>query len=64
LRECGVRVHDARIATFGERVEDFFRITDARNQPLSGEAETKLRDILLARVNAQLPAERAAPQKV
>ena len=24
FRACGVRVHDARIATFGERVEDFF----------------------------------------
>jgi [protein-PII] uridylyltransferase len=58
LRECGVRVHDARIATFGERVEDFFRITDGQDQPLSAEAETKLRDTLLARVNAQLPAER------
>lgn len=25
FRECRVRVHDARIATFGERVEDFFK---------------------------------------
>jgi [protein-PII] uridylyltransferase len=34
FRECGVRVHDARIATFGERVEDFFELTDDRDQPL------------------------------
>ena len=31
---CGIRAHDARIATFGERVEDLFELTDARNQEL------------------------------
>jgi [protein-PII] uridylyltransferase len=35
FRECGVRVHDARIATFGERVEDFFLISDERDLPLT-----------------------------
>jgi [protein-PII] uridylyltransferase len=35
LRDCAVRVHDARIATFGERVEDFFQIDDAAGRPLS-----------------------------
>ncbi|MEB2316325.1 MAG: [protein-PII] uridylyltransferase [Xanthomonadaceae bacterium] len=30
-----IRVHDARIATFGERVEDFFELSDAGNRPLS-----------------------------
>jgi [protein-PII] uridylyltransferase len=34
LRQQGLRVHDARIATFGERAEDVFQITDQRNQPL------------------------------
>ena len=34
----GVRVHDARIATFGERVEDFFQLTDRDKAPL-GEAQ-------------------------
>ena len=34
LREHRLRVHDARIATFGERAEDFFLITDERDQPL------------------------------
>ncbi|MGN6313982.1 MAG: [protein-PII] uridylyltransferase [Rhodanobacteraceae bacterium] len=32
--DSGVRVHDARIATFGERVEDFFEVTDRRDLPL------------------------------
>ncbi|HHH36166.1 MAG TPA: [protein-PII] uridylyltransferase [Gammaproteobacteria bacterium] len=36
--ECGVRVHNARIATLGERVEDVFYITDRNNQPLKEEA--------------------------
>jgi [protein-PII] uridylyltransferase len=33
-----VRVHDARIATFGERVEDFFQMTDRHNAPLDRRA--------------------------
>ncbi len=35
FRESGVRVHDARIATFGERVEDFFLISDERDRSLT-----------------------------
>jgi [protein-PII] uridylyltransferase len=35
--DVGVRVHDARIATFGDQVEDFFELSDSRNAPL-GEA--------------------------
>jgi len=31
----GIRLHRARIATLGERVEDVFYITDSYNQPLS-----------------------------
>jgi [protein-PII] uridylyltransferase len=33
--EHGLRVHSARIATFGERVEDFFSISNAQQQALS-----------------------------
>ncbi|HET8554195.1 MAG TPA: [protein-PII] uridylyltransferase [Rhodanobacteraceae bacterium] len=38
FRETGVRVHDARIATFGERVEDFFLVSDADDMPLADDA--------------------------
>ena len=33
-----IRVRDARIATFGERVEDFFQITDEQDRALSADA--------------------------
>ncbi|HEU0305505.1 MAG TPA: HD domain-containing protein, partial [Lysobacter sp.] len=48
LRQQGLRVHDARIATFGERAEDVFQITDRRNQPLDETQQQALRDTLLA----------------
>ncbi|PNS09561.1 [protein-PII] uridylyltransferase [Solilutibacter silvestris] len=39
-------VHDARIATFGERAEDVFRISQADGQPLDSVAQEALRDAL------------------
>jgi [protein-PII] uridylyltransferase len=49
LRECRLRVHDARIATFGERAEDLFQISDERDQPLRDDQQRQaLRDALLA----------------
>jgi [protein-PII] uridylyltransferase len=49
LRGQRLRVHDARIATFGERAEDVFQITDERDQPLAAEQQQQaLRDALLA----------------
>jgi [protein-PII] uridylyltransferase len=50
MLEAEVRVHDARIATFGERVEDFFEVTDRRNAPLSAEQQDRLLHALLRRV--------------
>ncbi|HET6905372.1 MAG TPA: [protein-PII] uridylyltransferase [Rhodanobacteraceae bacterium] len=44
--ESGVRVHDARIATFGERVEDFFELTDRRDLPLPPPVQERLRSAL------------------
>ncbi|MEJ8568940.1 [protein-PII] uridylyltransferase [Elongatibacter sediminis] len=44
LSRLGVQVHDARIATFGERVEDTFMVSDRDNQPLTREARQTLAD--------------------
>ncbi|MDR1075150.1 MAG: [protein-PII] uridylyltransferase [Xanthomonadaceae bacterium] len=42
LRDNRLRVHDARIATFGERAEDIFQITDENDLPLDQAAQTSL----------------------
>ena len=48
LREHGLRVHDARIATFGERAEDLLLVSDAHNHPLAPGRRDALRAALLA----------------
>jgi len=42
LVACGIRLHDARIATMGDRVEDAFILSDAHNAPLNREKRTEL----------------------
>ncbi len=39
MRFCGVRLQNARIATFGERVEDIFYLTGVDNLPLKDEVK-------------------------
>ncbi|WP_455212448.1 [protein-PII] uridylyltransferase [Kaarinaea lacus] len=39
LVKCKVKVHNAKIATFGERAEDIFFITDLSQQPLAQEEQ-------------------------
>jgi len=51
FRECRLRVHDARIATFGERVEDFFLLSDERDAALNEAACAVLREALLRRLS-------------
>ncbi len=46
----GVRVHDARIATFGERVEDFFQLTDCHDAPLDEVLQERLLQALQERI--------------
>ncbi|QNP40265.1 [protein-PII] uridylyltransferase [Lysobacter solisilvae (ex Woo and Kim 2020)] len=48
LRQQHLRVHDARIATFGERAEDVFQITDQHDQALDETQQQALREALLA----------------
>ena len=42
LVECGIRVHDAKITTMGDRVEDAFILSDKQNEPLSRETRAHL----------------------
>jgi len=37
-----VQVHNARVATFGEKVEDTFLISDSEHQPLTESAMDEL----------------------
>ncbi len=39
MRFCRVRLHNARIATFGERVEDLFFLTDMEGKPIRDEVK-------------------------
>jgi len=60
LRDAHVRVHDARIATFGERAEDFFVISDESDRPLSEAAQQSLRAALEERFGVDEDAPKAA----
>jgi [protein-PII] uridylyltransferase len=42
LQENRVRLHNARIATFGERAEDLFFVTDENDMPLDSTTQGKL----------------------
>jgi len=49
LRAQKINVHDARIATFGERAEDLFQVTDEHARPLADDAlQQALREALHA----------------
>jgi len=58
FRECGVRVHDARIATFGERVEDFFLLSNETDAALDEAMCARVRDALLHRLEPEAAKER------
>ncbi len=59
LRNQHMRVHDARIATFGARAEDVFQITatdsDGHNQPLDEDRQQALSTALLACLEGEHP---------
>jgi [protein-PII] uridylyltransferase len=44
LADCRVRLQNAKIATFGERAEDVFFVTDAGNRPLAADSFETIRD--------------------
>lgn len=53
LRTQRLRVHDARIATFGERAEDVFLLTDEFDRPLDEARRQALRDLLLNQLSGE-----------
>jgi [protein-PII] uridylyltransferase len=55
LRSHGLRVHDARIATFGERVEDIFQLSDRADRALDDAALATIRDALTACLEGDAP---------
>ena len=52
----GVRVHDARIATFGDIAEDYFELTDRHDRPLDAAQCERLHAALLARLGSAATA--------
>lgn len=50
---CEIRVQNAKIATLGERAEDLFFVTDARNQPLTDSVKVCLRQMVLEALREQ-----------
>lgn len=52
MRNQGVRLHDARIATIGERAEDYFYVTDIDNRPFEDpDRQEALRSEIIAALN-------------
>ncbi len=46
----GIQVHNARVATFGERVEDTFLVSDSKHLPLTNEARKALIEVLMEHI--------------
>jgi len=54
METCGARLQGAKIATYGERVEDIFFITDRHNHPLiDAPLQTCLRDTITGNLAPQ-----------
>jgi [protein-PII] uridylyltransferase len=46
LVACGIRIHDSKITTMGDRVEDAFILSDKHNEPLDRDTRALLLDAL------------------
>jgi [protein-PII] uridylyltransferase len=47
LADCKVRLQNAKIATFGERAEDIFYVTDSHNEPLDPSRFNAIRNAIV-----------------
>ena len=64
LRNHGLSVHDARIATFGERVEDFFLLSDEHDRGVQDAASLEaLRGALIACAEGEAEHGKAKGQR-
>jgi [protein-PII] uridylyltransferase len=52
IYQQGVQVHNARIATFGEKVEDTFLVSDSDHQPLTESAQEALAEAIRQHLEA------------
>ncbi len=51
---CGVRLQNAKVATYGERVEDIFYLTDLKNKPITDPLKFEcLENTLLSALNTE-----------
>jgi [protein-PII] uridylyltransferase len=48
---CGIRIHDAKITTMGDRVEDAFILSDKQNEPLSRDTRAQLLNTLIEKLS-------------
>ena len=62
LRACGVRVHGARIATFGARAEDVFVLSDASDAPLDEATIAKLDDAVRREIDGAVTTLATRPE--
>ncbi len=53
LVDCGVSLQNAKIATFGERAEDIFYVTDQARRPLAPDLCERLRHEVMSVLSAQ-----------
>lgn len=49
---CDVRIHDAMIATLGDRVEDTFLVSDRQDRPLDEALQSELKTAILERLSS------------
>jgi [protein-PII] uridylyltransferase len=50
---CGIRIQNAKIATFGERAEDVFFVTDNNEEPLSENHRARCRDLVITAITGK-----------